>query len=310
MAQRDWMEKDYYKTLGVSESASKDEIKKAYRKLAQQFHPDANKGDPQAETRFKEISEAHAVLSNDGKRAEYDEIRRFASSGGERWYGFSPGGGQGNVRVDIGDLFGDRGAGGGSAFEDLFGFGPRARRGSDSETAVSLSFEEAVEGTMVSLNDGTRVRIPPGVTDGSRIKVSGKGQPGRGGGQPGDLFVRVSVEAHPVFELGKNGNVSVTVPITFPEATLGAKVEVPTLGAPVTVKVPPGTPNGKTLRAKGKGLARRGGGYGDLLVKLEVRIPEKLTKKEKELLERFAAEHEASPREHLETYMNRTTKAS
>lgn len=303
MAQRDWMEKDYYKVLGVSESAPKDEIKKAYRKLAQKFHPDANKGDGDAETRFKEISEAHAVLSNDEKRAEYDEIRRFAATGGERWYGARPGAGQGNVRVDIGDLFG--GAAGGSPFEDLFGFGPRSARGADSETAVSLSFTEAVEGTMVSLNDNTKVRIPPGVTDGSRIKVAGKGHPGRNGGPAGDLYVRVSVEAHPVFQLSKNGDITVRVPITYPEAALGAKVEVPTLGTPVTVKVPPGTPNGKTLRVKGKGIGRRAGGSGDLLVKLEVQVPQKLSKNEKGLLEEFARAHTDSPREHLEAFMNR-----
>jgi len=307
MAQRDWLEKDYYKILGVAETASKEDIKKAYRKLAQRFHPDANKGDADAETRFKEISEAHAVLANDEKRAEYDEVRRFAASGGERWFGSRPGGG-GNVRVNIGDLFGD-GVGAGP-FEDLFGFGPRAERGADAETAVHLTFEEAVSGTMVSLADGTKVRIPAGVTDGSRIKVAAKGQSGRRGGPAGDLYVRITVAPHPVFELGRNGTLSVTVPIAYPEAVLGAKVEVPTLGAPVTVKVPPGTPHGKTLRVKGKGIPRRSGGNGDLLVKLEVLIPQKLSKKEKELLEQFAAVHTDSPRAHLESLMNRPTKAS
>ncbi|MGI8775294.1 MAG: DnaJ C-terminal domain-containing protein [Actinomycetota bacterium] len=308
MAQRDWIEKDYYKVLGVSSSASKDEIKKAYRKLAQRNHPDANRGDAAAESRFKEISEAHAVLASDEKRAEYDEIRRFAATGGERWYGSRPGGGGGNVRVDIGDLFG--GDGRGSAFEDLFGFGPRSARGADAETSATLTFDEVVEGTMVTLADGTKVRIPPGVTSGARIKVAGKGQPGRAGGGPGDLYVRVTVDPHPLFQLGKDGNLMVTVPITYPEATLGAKIDVPTLGAPVTVKVPPGTPNGKTLRVKGKGIARRAGGDGDLLVRLEVEIPQKLSKKEKELLEQFAAVHGDSPRGHLEAWMNRTTKAS
>lgn len=308
MAQRDWMEKDYYKVLGVPSSASKDEIKKAYRKLAQQYHPDANKGDAAAESRFKEISEAHGVLANDEKRAEYDEIRRFAATGGERWYGSRPGGGAGNVRVDIGDLFG--GDGGGSAFEDLFGFGPRSARGADAETSATLTFDEVVEGTMVTLADGTKVRIPPGVTGGSRIKVPGKGQPGRGGGAPGDLYVRVTVEPHPVFGLGKDGNLKITVPITYPEAALGAKIEVPTLGTPVTVKVPPGTPHGKTLRVKGKGIARRAGGSGDLMVRLEVHVPQKLSKKEKALLEEFAAVHGDSPRTHLEAWMNRATKVS
>lgn len=308
MAQRDWIEKDFYAVLGVAEDASKADIKKAYRKLAQRYHPDANAGDADAEARFKEISEAHSILTDDQKRKEYDELRRFAASGGQRFYGFTPGGGgSGNVRINIEDLFAD--GPGGNPFEDLFGFRAQTR-GSDAESAVTLSFDDAVAGTTVSLGDGTKVRIPPGVNDGARIKVAGKGAPGRGGAPPGDLYVRVSVEQHPVFTLGKEGTLTVLLPLTYTEAALGAKVEVPTLGVPVTVKIPPGTQNGKTLRVKGKGAPNRSGGHGDLLVRIDVQIPLKLSRKEREALEAFEAIHKESPRSHLEQYINGKAEAS
>jgi molecular chaperone DnaJ len=311
MAQRDWADKDYYKVLGVAKTATKDEIKKAYRKLAQKFHPDANKGDASAEARFKEISEAHAILTNDEKRAEYDQIRAFMEGGGERFYGFQPGG-QGSVRVNIGDLFGDVGsATDGNPFEGLFGFGPRPpARGQDMETSVHLTFDEAISGTTRSIN-GANVRIPPGVRNGQRIKVSGKGGPSRGGA-PGDLYVVVAVTPHAVFGQGNNGDLLLTLPITFTEAALGTKVTVPTLEGQVTLKIPPGTQNGKTFRVRGKGSTRPGGGIGDLLVTVEIQVPTKLTKQEKESLERFAALHTASPRQHIEDELGSkpTTKVS
>jgi molecular chaperone DnaJ len=307
MAQRDWVEKDYYKILGVKKDASQEEIKRAYRKLAQKNHPDANKNDPQAEARFKEISEAHAILSNDGKKAEYDEMRRLFEAGGDRIYGFGPDRG-GGVRVNIGDLFGDRGGGISDMFEDLLGggFGARTRgpmRGRDVETEVTLSFEDAVNGTMLTLAQGTRVRVPPGVGDGARIRVSGKGQPSPDGGLPGDLYVRVHVEDHPIFGRGKNGDLVVTAPVSFAEAALGANIEVPTLDGPVTVKVAAGTRSGKTLRVKGKGGPRPTGGAGDLLVKIQVEVPQKLSRKEKEILQRFAEVHSESPRAHWQRYL-------
>src|SRR5688500_12659951 len=220
MAQRDWMEKDYYSVLGVSKDASKEDIKKAYRKLAQKYHPDANKDEAAAETRFKEISEAHAVLSNDEKRREYDQIRTFAGGGGG--YGFRPGGG-GRVRVnvgdigDLGDLFGDQGGG---VFEDLlggFGFrgGPRTMRGQDVETEVHLEFEDSVDGVTITLPQGTKAKIPAGVGDGARIKLAGKGEPGMNGGPPGDMFVRVRVKPHPVFGRAATGDLTVRVPVTI-----------------------------------------------------------------------------------------------
>ena len=297
MASRDWLEKDFYKVLGVDEKASKEEIKRAYRKLAQQYHPDANKGDETAERRFKEISEAHSILSNDEKRKEYDELRRYAGAGGSP-FGFRPGSGR-DGRVDFGDIFGGDV---GDIFGDIFGFGPRERRGQDLETEAHLSFEEAVEGSTFELANGTRVRVPPGVSDGARIKVAGKGGPGPAGSPPGDLYVRVRVADHPLFKLLRNGDIEVPLPITIAEAALGAKIQVPTLDGVVTLKVPAGTRSGKVLRVKGKGGARAGGTRGDLLARIEIEVPQKLSRRERELLEEFGREHKHSPRAHFERY--------
>lgn len=176
MAQRDWIERDYYKVLGVEKNATKDEIKRAYRKLAQKHHPDANKNDPEAERRFKEISEAHGILSNDEKRQEYDQIRSFATTGGNP-FGFRSGA-PGGVRVDIGDVFGGGRGDVGDLFEEVFGFGPRGgRRGQDMETEIQLSFEEALAGTTIDLRNGsgTKVRIAPGVGTGPGSKCPAKG---------------------------------------------------------------------------------------------------------------------------------------
>jgi molecular chaperone DnaJ len=309
MSQREWVDKDFYRVLGVSKNASKDDIKRAYRKLAQKHHPDANKDDAGAEARFKEISEAYAILSNDEKRAQYDQMRSFVEAGGERIYGFGPNQG-GGVRVnvgDIGDLFGDQGAG--SVFEDLLGgFGFRAPRaaGRDLESEVSLSFEEALDGAMITLPQGTKVRIPAGVGDGARIRVAGKGEASPSAGPAGDLYVRVKVREHPLFRRAANGDLTITVPVTFVEAALGAKVEVPTLDEPVTVKVPSGSRNGRTLRVRGRGAVRPRGGRGDLLVRIEVEVPQKLSRKERQLLEEFGRLRSDSPRAHLDDYLPRS----
>ena len=314
MAQRDWMDKDFYKILGVDKEAPKDSIKRAYRKLAQKYHPDANKGDKGAEQRFKEISEAHSVLSNDDKRREYDQMRAFVDAGGQRFYGFDPrgpGGGRGNVRInveDLQDLFGGD-AGGGSVFEDLFGFRSRGRQrqGRDIETEVTLDFEDAVNGVTVTLPDNsTKVRIPAGIGDGARIRVAGKGEAAPADGVAGDLFVRVHVRPHDVFELGKDGDLVIHLPLTIAEAALGAKIQVPTLDSPVTVKVPAGTNSGKTLRVRGKGVPRQSGGTGDLLVKVDVEVPKKLSRREKQLLEEFQEVHQDSPRKNLEAYLTKS----
>lgn len=307
MGQRDFLEKDYYQILNVSKDASKEDVKRAYRKLAQKYHPDANKGDQTAEERFKEISEAHAVLANDEKRREYDQMRAFVESGGQRFYGFRPGG-QGGVRVnvgDIGDLFEEGGFG--DVIGDLFGFrGARgAQRGVDLETDVNLSFDDAIAGTTVSLTDGTKARIPAGVGDGARIRVPGKGQAIGGGGPAGDLYVRVHVAEHPLFKMRGKGDLEVVVPVTIVEAALGADVEVPTLDGAVKVKIPSGTQNGKTLRVRGRGAPRPKGGNGDLLVKVQVEVPQKLSKRERELLAEFQEVHRGSPRSHFDAHTKR-----
>ncbi|MEA2434420.1 MAG: molecular chaperone DnaJ [Actinomycetota bacterium] len=314
MAQRDWADKDYYKVLGVSKDATKDEIKKAYRKLAQKYHPDANKDDVAAESRFKEISEAHSILSNDEKRCEYDQFRQLVDSGGRRFFNVpgQPGGGGGNVRINIGDLFGNDNVDSGM-FDDLlggFGFRPNVpRQGRDMETEVRLSFDDAIQGTTVKVPQGAQVRIAPGIRDGARIKVAGRGEPGPNNGPRGDLYVDVRVEPHEVFSFAASGDLQVVVPVTFTEAALGSKVEVPTLDGSVTVKVPAGTENGKTLRVKGRGAPKRNGSTGDLLVRIEVRVPQKLSRKEREILEQFAEMHKASPREDLDKHISKSAKA-
>jgi molecular chaperone DnaJ len=369
LSTKDFLEKDYYKTLGVVKGATADEIKKSYRKLARQFHPDANKGDPKAEEKFKEISEAYNVLSDEKRRKEYDEARTLFGGARMPGQGGSPGGGYG---FDLGDLFGNTGGGGGGGgLGDLLGgmFGrggrgtttqqTRPRRGSDVETEASLSFSDAVEGTTVSLRlagegpcktcmgtgakagtvprvcptcEGTgqasrnlgnfafsepcktcrgrglvvddpctvcsgsgramstrtiQARIPAGVGDGQRIKLKGKGAPGERGGPPGDLYVKVHVDPHPVF--GRSGhNLTVTVPVTFPEAALGAEIKVPShRGMPVSVRIPAATPTGRTFRVRGKGVRRSDGTVGDLLVTVNVQVPADLSDKAKKALETF-----------------------
>ncbi|MEU7070751.1 molecular chaperone DnaJ [Streptomyces narbonensis] len=372
MSTKDFVEKDYYKVLGVPKDATEAEIKKAYRKLARENHPDANKGDTKAEERFKEISEANDILGDPKKRKEYDEARALFGNGGFRAGG--PGGGSFNF--DLGDLFGGAqggagggGFGGGGGIGDVFGglfnrgagTGARTqpRRGQDIESEVTLSFIEAVEGATVPLRmssqqpctacsgtgdkNGTprvcptcvgtgqvsrgsgggfsltdpcvdckgrgliaenpcevckgsgrakssrtmQVRIPAGVSDGQRIRLRGKGAPGERGGQHGDLYVVVHVDDHAVFGR-KDDNLTVTVPVTFTEAALGGEIKVPTLGGPaVTLKLPAGTPNGRTMRARGKGAVRKDGTRGDLLVTVEVAVPKELDDKAREALETF-----------------------
>ena len=306
MSQREWVEKDYYAVLGVDKKGSQSEISKAYRKLAQKYHPDTNQGDASAEERFKEISQAHDVLGDATKRAEYDKMREMLSSG---FRGFSSGA-QG-VRIE--DLFGSGGGQGGfeDILGDLFGRGFRQaqpRRGQDLETEITLDFMQAMEGTTVtlplSLEGRTRevkVRIPAGVNDGARIKVKGKGGQVQGG-TPGDLFVRVRVQRHPLF--GRKGkDVTLEVPLTFTEAALGAEVSVPTLnGGPVKLKIPAGTQPGRTFRVKGKGPALKEG-RSDLLVTVQVAVPSRLSKEGRELLKDFEKVEDTAVRADLERFM-------
>ncbi len=277
---REWIEKDYYAVLGVAKTASGREIKTAFRRLAQQYHPDANEGDPTAEERFKDITEAYEVLGDKEQRREYDEVRDSMARGA---FVGGPGGAR-YTRFDLGDLL-DGGLG--DVFS-VFGGVDRPQPGADATTQVTLSFHEALAGaTRKLVLDGgvaVNVRIPAGVANGTRIRVRGKGGPGRSGGPPGDLYVLVNVGSHPLFDR-QGDDLLLEVPIGYAEATLGAEIRVPTLEGAVTVKVPPGTRHGTTLRVRNKGVARAGGRRGDLLVKVSIAVPAEIDAEERTLVE-------------------------
>jgi molecular chaperone DnaJ len=387
MSTKDWLEKDYYAVLGVPKTATPEEIKKAYRKLARDLHPDKNPGNAKAEAKFKEVSEANDVLSDASKRREYDEARSLFGSGAFRRSGGTSGAPGG---FDFSDLFGGGGTGGGGTrvggIGDLFGqmFGGGGTRstqagparGRDIETEATLDFAEAVHGVTVPLrlhapgvcdtckgsgakpgtsprrcpncggsgltsrNQGAfgfsepcrecqgtgsliddkckdckgtggvtktrtmNVRIPAGVSDGQRIRLKGKGQPGQRGGPPGDLYVVVHVNGHKVF--GRKGeDLLLTVPVTFPEAALGTELKVPTLNGSVTLRVPAGTPSGRRLRVRGKGVGKADGTFGDLLVTIEVSVPQKLTEAAKQALAAYSKAMPENPRSALEREASR-----
>ena len=293
MASQDWFDKDFYKILGVSKGVSEAELKKTYRKLSRQFHPDTNPGDAKAEARFKEISEAYSVLSDKDQRAEYDQMRAMgpgarAGFGGGAGGGF-PGGFQGGNFGGAGfeDVFANLFGGGGGGFG-----GPRGpQRGQDLTTTQTLDFIDGVKGTTIKLSlrsgaEPTTIKIPAGVTDGQKIKIAGKGNPSPNGGPAGDLIITVTVKPHPVFTRDGN-NIRVVVPITFAEAVLGATIQVPTLGGdPVKLKVAPGTPNGRVLRVKGRGVVTAKA-EGDLLATVEIAVPSHVSDKAKKALEEF-----------------------
>jgi molecular chaperone DnaJ len=382
--QRDWLDKDFYEILGVTEDASQADIKKAYRRLSRELHPVANPEVPAAEERFKEVSEAYSVLGNEEKRKEYDQVRRLAASGA--FAGGGPGGGPGGFTFrtgdvgdlgDLGDLLGGLVGGGG-----VGGFGRgrtsrvrRARKGRDLEADVTLSFGDALRGVTTTLRvtgDGPcerchgtgaepgtsprtcpqcggsgavavdqgmfsisqpcptcggrgqsiddpctscggsgrevkprefRVRIPAGVKDGARIRLAGRGGPGENGGPPGDLFVNVAVEPHHLFGR-RGGDVTIEVPITFAEAALGTKLTVP-LPLPeggrdtTTIRIPPGTANGRTFRIREQGAPRGDGGRGDLLVTVRVEVPQKLSRKQRQLLGELAELDDTTDRDRM-----------
>jgi molecular chaperone DnaJ len=321
MASQDWFDKDFYAVLGVKKDVSDADLKKTYRKLARQYHPDSNAGDAKAEARFKEISEAYSVLSDKELRTEYDQVRamgggaRFTSGGGpnagfEDVFGglFNQGarGGRQSAGFEdlLGGMFGGRSGGFGSASGGYQGFGGPTR-GADITANTTLDFLTAIRGETVSLQmqsgRETKVKIPAGVADGQKIKLKGKGQPSPDGGEAGDLVITVTVRKHPIFE--RDGlNLRLDVPVTFSEAALGATIEVPTLeGAPVKLRVAPGTPSGRVLRVKGRGVTTPKG-TGDLLATVIVAVPSHLTPAAKEALEAFAAAMpEENPREDLIT---------
>ncbi|MDR3660328.1 MAG: molecular chaperone DnaJ [Mycobacterium sp.] len=384
MAQREWVEKDFYKELGVTSDATKDEIKRAARKVLADNHPDRNPNNPAAEDRYKAATEAKEVLTDDAKRAEYDETRRLFASGGfgRRFGGGGGGGGFGGFTSDtsefnLGDLFDQAGQTGGANIGDLFGglFGrgaqqprpSRPRRGNDLETETELSFLEATKGVAMPLrltspapctnchgsgarpgtspkvcpncngagvinrNQGAfgfsepctecrgsgsiieqpcdecsgtgvstrtrtiNVRIPPGVTDGQRIRLAGQGEAGLRGAPSGDLYVTVHVRPDKVF--GRDGDdLTVTVPVSFHELALGTTLSVPTLEGKVGVRVPRGTSDGRILRVRGRGVPKRGsgGGHGDLLVTVKVAVPPNLEGEAAEALEAYAKAERAS----------------
>jgi molecular chaperone DnaJ len=399
VSSKDWLEKDFYAVLGVPKTAGAEEIKKSYRRLARELHPDINPDNKKAEERFKDVSEAYDVLSDERRRKEYDEMRALFGSGAFRRSarGAGPAGTGGGVPFDLSDLFsgaaggaataptgaggGDRrfGTSGGAGFTDLFsslfsgsGTGRRgAARGRDVEAEVTLEFADAVRGVTMPLglrtpgtcdvchgsgaapgseprtcptckgvgvttsNQGAfsfsepckdcqgvgtvvddkrpecrgtggvtksrtlTVRIPAGVADGQTIRLAGKGEPGERGGVPGDLFIKVRVRPDTLY--GRSGDdLTLTVPVTFAEAALGADLRVPTLDGVVTLRVSPGTPNGRTLRVRGKGVGRRDGEAGDLLVTIEVAVPKDLSARARKALEEFAAAAPPAPREHIE----------
>jgi molecular chaperone DnaJ len=275
MAAKDLYEKDYYAILGVDKKADGATIKKKYRQLARELHPDKTKGDKKLEDRFKEVSEAYDILSDDKKRAEYDQAREMFKSGAFRQ-------GANQFSGDFSDLFN----GGGDIFSQIFGGRRGPRKGADTQASITISFRDSIFGKEVDIKSNLTVRIPAGISDGGKVRVKGRGEPGEAG--PGDLYVIVNVVAHPVFSR-KGENIHLTVPVTFTEAALGADIPVPTLeGDEVKLRIAPGTANGKTFRVKGRGV-KKGVNAGDLIVSIEVQVPQRVDGSAKKALEDFAA---------------------
>lgn len=310
MASPEWLDRDFYADLGVSTEASAEEIKKAYRQLARQNHPDANQGDADAEARFKTVSEAYTVLSDPEKRAEYDQARQMAATGargagfGSGWQESGPATGGRSEYVDLGDLFGGgAGMGMGDAqalfdrlFDDApFGAGPgrNQRQGADVEAELTLDFRTAVRGDTLALQltgpAGTRtrqVRIPAGVLDGQRIRLRGQGE-SAAGGPAGDLYVRLHVEPDQVF--GRSGaDLTLVLPVTVPELVFGTTVDVPTLDDTVSIRVPPQSTSGRVLRVREHGIPHGKQRNGDLLVTLEAAVPEQHDQDALEALRAYA----------------------
>jgi curved DNA-binding protein len=307
-------DKNYYKTLGVAESASQEEIKKAYRKMAMKYHPDRNKGDKGAEAKFKEVSEAYAVLSDPEKRKQYDT---FGAEGFQNRYS------QEDIfrDFDFGSIFREFGFGGGrgeNVFTQFFGGagpnyfkgrGPTQRqtqggfsrqghgmKGQDLVYELSLSLEDAARNTDKKIsfssngrNQELNVKIPAGVASGKRLRISGKGEAGWNGGPPGDLFIQIRVLDHPVFDR-QGDDLHLVKEIRFSEAVNGSEIEVPTIsGKTLRMKVPPGTQPQAKLRLKGHGMPRMNGdGHGDAYVRISIAVPRKLNKKQKEAVKKLA----------------------
>jgi molecular chaperone DnaJ len=303
------MEKDYYAELGVDKDADHKTIKKAFRKLAREFHPDTNRDDDASEARFKEINEAYDTIGDKEQRKEYDHAREMG------YFVGGPAGNQQYVRVE--DLLGDIGYGGagqgrgGSSqdlfggFQDLFGGGrrqPMPQKGQDVSGQITLSFHESLGGPTSEFTVGSntvKVKIPKGVADGTKVRVRGRGGPGANGGPPGDLYVEVRVGEHPLFGRSGKKNLTINVPITYTEAALGAVISVPTLNGTTKIRVPAGTQSGTTMKITGKGV-ESAKSTGDLLVTIAIAIPTEVSDDEKEALESLQESESAwNPRKHL-----------
>lgn len=309
---------DYYEILGVSQKASADEIKRAYRTLSKKYHPDRNADDPTAEGRFKEVQQAYSVLKDPKKRREYDE---FGEAGVGQWSTdprgqkvYQWGSGSKVSTDDLEDLFSAFGGGGSHAsiFDQFFGGqgrgrGPEARptRGADETLLVSLSFDQAVHGATITVQvhgagDGKRqtldVKVPPGVEDGQKIRVQGRAHAGRHGGPPGDLLLICSVKPHRYFRR-QGADIYLDVPVTVTEAVLGAKLEVPSVDGRTTVTLPPGKPSGTRLRLKGHGIRKKGGAdRGDQYVVIQIVPPKNLTNEQRQHFEELRPYDTVDPR--------------
>jgi curved DNA-binding protein len=328
--------KDYYKTLGVPRTASHDELRTAFRKLARQYHPDVAKDKKRSEEKFKEINEAYEVLGDKEKRAKYDQLgadwkdggaKRPPGSGGEAFRTHSWRSGPGAENYEFG------GTGFSDFFEQVFGrrgaaAEPETEKGQDAEGVIMVTLEEAMSGAIravsvrrntvcaechgsgaqgrqvcpacggagqVSATQDYKVKIPPGVRDGQRLRVSGRGEPGQGGGPPGDLYLRVRMASHPDFRV-EGGDLYYDLDLAPWEAALGASVSIPTLSGPVSIKIPPATQTGQRLRVRGRGLPGREGAQGDLYVVARIQMPKEVVDREKGLWEQLARESHFNPR--------------
>ncbi|MEO1520192.1 MAG: DnaJ C-terminal domain-containing protein [Cyanobacteria bacterium J06633_2] len=319
--------KDYYAVLQVDKSASADDIKRAYRKLARKWHPDMNPGDAVAEARFKEVNEAYEVLSDAEKRKKYDQFGQYWKQAGDQGAGWPGGAGADFGQYDtfeefINELLGrfggsspggfggssgyrtnrrERSPGFGTGFDDFSGFGPSSSTGQDIESPIQLSYSEAFHGVQQRLSLGgeiINVRIPPGVKSGSRIRLRGKGQMNPYNRQRGDLFLIVELVSHPIFTFD-NDTLVCEIPVAPDEAVLGGAIDVPTPDGTVTMNIPAGIRSGQTLRLRGKGWPNPKGGRGDQFVRIVITPPKQISALEREYYEKIRAQRSADPRQHL-----------